>query len=223
VLAGNVNVGKSCLFNALLGKKRALVHETPGTTRDWLESSLEIDGIPITLIDTAGFRDTTSEIERSGIAETNRLVASADIVIYLHDTLSSIPERSLIREKEHTVLHVLSKSDLLGELTVPERVIAVSSINGTGLAILRNTIAGCARDMIRAGATSPAVLVARHARELNGALEHIRTALDGIETLTEDILSCEVRAATNHLEAILGKSIGIDVLDEIFSHFCIGK
>ncbi|MFC1511572.1 tRNA uridine-5-carboxymethylaminomethyl(34) synthesis GTPase MnmE [Candidatus Latescibacterota bacterium] len=223
VLAGPVNVGKSCLFNTLLGNRRAIVNETPGTTRDWIESLVELDGIPINLIDTAGIREAQNDIERAGIGETTRLIDQADIVLFLHDDPETLPSEMLLRREEQVIQHIVSKSDLLDSRIIPEGVLAVSSVQGTGIAELRDTIAGFARDLIRSGASPPPILVDRHRHELALARENIRNAVASAGSCSEEIIAYEVRSTLGHLEAILGRNIDIDVLDEIFSRFCIGK
>ena len=223
VLAGHVNVGKSCLFNTLLGTRRAIVHDTPGTTRDWIESHIVLDDVPVNLVDTAGIRESQNEIERAGIGETTRLIDQADIVLFLHDDIDTLPAETLIRGEERIILHIVSKSDLLGDKTVPDGVLAVSSVRGTGISYLRDTLAGFARGLIRTGNAAHPVLVGRHHRELALARENISNAIGSAGSWSEEILSYEVRSALGHLEAILGKNLDIDVLDEIFSRFCIGK
>ncbi|MBT4483824.1 MAG: tRNA uridine-5-carboxymethylaminomethyl(34) synthesis GTPase MnmE [Candidatus Latescibacteria bacterium] len=221
-ITGKVNAGKSSLFNTLLGRKRAIVNTRPGTTRDWLEERIEIDGLPINLIDTAGLRETDDDIEREGVSESERFIRDADIIVSLIEALD--PESSTgIYKKTENVIYVLSKSDLLSDKHDNSERLHVSSKTGEGLDKLSDSLAIKARSILETSTVDPIVIVQRHRRELQHAKEALSRALDSIDTWSEEITAFELREAEKHIEAIPGRNIATDVLDAIFKNFCIGK
>jgi len=223
VLAGQPNSGKSSLFNAILGKKRAIVHHREGTTRDWIEEKLDLDGISVNLIDTAGLRETTCEIEREGVGETERLMTEADIVIRLHDCMRE-PEPQSESSGDTTIfIHISSKADLAEDPLQHHGMPSVSVKTGDGIENLRRAIIETARSLLHAGTYDLPVLVERHRTELAAAKTNIDNARAALEGWSEEIPSFEVNEAVGHLEAITGEHIDLDVLDGIFSRFCVGK
>ncbi len=226
VLAGKVNTGKSSLFNMILGKKRAIVNRKEGTTRDWLEEKIEIDNVPINLIDTAGLRFTECEIEREGVNETERLLQKADIVVYLHDSTGN---NGAFKDTEDTIsrnpeyIHISSKSDLAESPQKHHGLLAVSSRTQEGINALLSKSAKKSRQLIHNGKCNTPVMVDRHRRELNEARKNLKNAISLMDTWSEEIISFELNDALKHLEAVIGRNIDIDVLDEIFKHFCVGK
>jgi len=223
VLAGNVNTGKSSLFNTLLGKKRAIVNRKEGTTRDWLEEKIEIDNIPINLIDTAGLRSTNDEIEREGVKETEKLLRNADIVLNLHDVKEIKHTRDVVFNDKPRYIHILSKSDLAGSLKKHIELLAVSSKTGEGIHSLLSEIKKISKSLLRAGNSDSLVMVERHRIDLSKAKKNLQRALSCLDTWSEEIVSFELKEAERHLEGVTGLNIDIDVLDEIFKNFCVGK
>lgn len=223
VLAGKVNAGKSSLFNTLLGKRRAIVNRKEGTTRDWLEEKIEIDGIPINLIDTAGLRSTTDEIEREGVKETEKLLRNADIVVYLHDAkeTKNLPDDNFNDKPEY--IHILSKSDLAGSIKKHTGLLPVSSKTHEGISTLLSEIGKKSKPLLRAGNSDSLVMVERHRIELSKARKILKRALSSIYTWSEEIISFELKEAEKHLDAVTGQDLDNDVLDEIFKNFCVGK
>ncbi|MBN1291246.1 MAG: tRNA uridine-5-carboxymethylaminomethyl(34) synthesis GTPase MnmE [Candidatus Latescibacteria bacterium] len=224
VLAGNVNAGKSTLFNTLLGKNRSIVNPTPGTTRDWIEEKIELDGLPVNLVDTAGIRITPDTIEHEGVKGTERLIRDADIVVYLisADEYSLKANISPISHDERYI-NVITKADILPSINEIDNYILISSLTGFGLEKLKAQIIAKTRGYISNGYTSSIVLVERHKTELTKARDSLKRALKCIGTWSEEIISLELRDAEKHIESILGQNIDYDVLDTIFKNFCIGK
>ncbi|MFC1489799.1 tRNA uridine-5-carboxymethylaminomethyl(34) synthesis GTPase MnmE [Candidatus Latescibacterota bacterium] len=223
VIAGNVNAGKSSLFNKLLGRNRAIVNSTKGTTRDWLEEKIDLNGISVNLIDTAGIRHTEDEIEREGVQNTEKLLKKADFIIYLHDSrdADSLSELEIPDNEKYIIL--LSRCDLAKDIPPIEGVISVSSKTGVGIDRLISELTTRAKSLIKTGDTDSLVMVERHRIEITRARTSLKKALSSIDSWSEEIISLELSEALNHLEAVIGQNISIDVLDEIFKNFCVGK
>ena len=223
VLAGAVNAGKSSLFNALLGRKRAIVNGSPGTTRDWLEEHIDIDGLAINLIDTAGLRDTHDDVEREGVFESERLLRDADIIVHLDECDGSAIFFTNNDVPTDRVIRLLSKSDTLkDELSETDRF-PVSSVTGEGIDRLKNEIVKKAREIVHASSGDSIILVERHLNELTSARDSVKRALESLGAWSEEVTVLELKEAQSHIESILGRNVDIDVLDTIFSRFCIGK
>ncbi|MCB2203942.1 tRNA uridine-5-carboxymethylaminomethyl(34) synthesis GTPase MnmE [bacterium] len=239
VLLGAPNVGKSSLLNALLGTRRAIVTEMPGTTRDYLEEGLLLHGEYLRLIDTAGMRETEDLIEREGIAFSMEAVRNAEIVCLLSDARdgavqaialqASLLQEQLLREDAATpVLLLFNKSDLVDADAAEELAahgLPISALHGDGVDALGKHLAAVAREL-RSESEEGEVLVtnARHADCLRRGLEAIRTAATAQrEGMTEEILAADVRRAIDALGEIIGEVTTDDILNGVFSRFCIGK
>lgn len=233
VLAGEVNVGKSSLLNALLGRRRAIVSDTPGTTRDFIEESVNMNGLPVRLVDTAGLRESGDGIEAEGISLARELFSKADIVLLVLDK----PTRELMGENaalmaKYTdkILVLLNKSDLQPEVKVPERMfgrpaLAISAKTGAGLQDLGEAIY---REItLRAGRlnfdeAAPPTLRQRHL--LAAARGELALLASEYEAgLAPDLLSVRLDGAAARLEEVIGLAGTEDILDAVFSNFCIGK
>ena len=227
VLAGRPNVGKSSLLNALLRTNRAIVTAIPGTTRDVLEETVNLNGVPLRLSDTAGLRETTDEVEQIGVARTRESLSAADLVLLVLDAeTSETPEdadlRHLLADRPHLV--VWNKWDLSAQMALPPGGVAVSALTGWNLdaleaAILQHALGG-------ASSISESVLVthARHKQALSAASLQIDAARQSLaEGLPADFASIDLRGALNTLGTITGETATEDVIAEIFSRFCIGK
>ena len=233
VLAGQPNVGKSSLLNALAGAELAIVTPIPGTTRDKVSQTIQIEGVPLHVIDTAGLRelgDSGDEVERIGIARSWDEIARADAVLFLHD-LTRLGESgydhgdALIAQRleplAERVVHVFNKSDLASVPHPPGTVL--SALTGDGLAELRGTLLGLAG--WHAQPEGLFIARARHVDALQRTQAHLEAAQSQAASTAPalDLLAEELRLAHNALSEITGQFTSDDLLGEIFSRFCIGK
>ena len=233
VIAGPPNVGKSSLFNALVGRERALVSPHPGTTRDTIESTIELDGLAITLVDTAGLRaEGAEEIEQLGIERATGEIRGADAVLWLRDASGESPPAAppALEGKDETLwLRVGTKADKIAPArrqASRETECLVSSITGEGVAVLEQALARRLLEALGAGAQEEDVLVSsrRHVEALEAAADSLDRALGALRSgASSEFAIVDLRAALDSLGAILGQDAGDAVLDAIFSRFCIGK
>lgn len=230
VLCGRPNVGKSSLLNALLGEDRAIVTDVPGTTRDILTGSLEISGLPVTLSDTAGLRDTDDTVEKIGVSRAQKAMARADVVILVIDAgqpLSLEDEALLLSPPEGAFAVVLNKSDLppmvaaeeIKKLCLSAPVIALSARTGEGLAALKTYLAEKAGEPSRLALTT-----SRHIAAARRAAFSLRQAADSLHSnIPLDLAAVDLRDAIAALGEITGDEVEERILDEVFSQFCVGK
>ena len=216
VLAGAPNAGKSSLMNALARRDVAIVSSIPGTTRDLIEVSFDLEGMPVILVDTAGVRDAADEIEQEGIRRTKARASAADLVLWL-TAPDHLGDADLVTEAP--VLRIETKSDLRSIESDPKQGFRLSARTGEGVDALLGLIAERARKALRP--EEPALISReRHRialREAGDALGRIRSGLP-VEVAAE-----ELRIAARALASIIGLVGPEDVLGEIFSRFCIGK
>jgi tRNA modification GTPase len=230
VIAGPPNAGKSSLFNSILGRSRAIVTEIPGTTRDALEAVIDGGRWPLRLVDTAGLRDTVDPIERLGIEVSERYLAGAAVVLAcaenpegLHETIASIGRKSAA-----PVIAVRTKADLAPHRddSNGDRVVHVSAHTGDGLQglldAINNTIASKYGEVT---SDLPILTRARHRHALTTALVELRGFQQAWqeEKLPAPVASVHLRAAVYVLEELIGAVDVEDVLDRVFSSFCVGK
>jgi tRNA modification GTPase len=236
VIVGKPNVGKSSLLNALTGKERAIVTDIPGTTRDFIEGRINIHGMPVNLIDTAGIRKPQDIIEKAGIDLVWENLADADLVIILLDgsrPLSKEDTDILTRLSTKPCLAVINKTDLppdseineLGPLSSSCKILKISAKFGSGIEKLKETILDNATvaDKEEEGG---AVMIAnmRHKIALEKALGNIQKAKENIAGgVSPELTAFDLREALDNLDEITGKKIDDEILDKIFSSFCIGK
>jgi tRNA modification GTPase len=229
VLAGRTNSGKSTLFNRLLREERAIVSQTPGTTRDYLEGGIELEGVPVRLFDTAGYGQAGDEVEREGQRRTDTLVDGAQLILYLVDAASGLhPEdRRFLAERsgQAALLPLWAKADLPGTPEVPPGFLAVSAATGRGI----GELAGIMGRRILAGVGpargEEAVIDSLRQKELlDRALVCFRDFREGLQNGTSlDLLAVDLREALEALGRITGEVVTQDILEEIFSRFCVGK
>ena len=234
VISGVANVGKSRLLNRLAGEERAIVMENPGTTRDYLHADVPIGGVPVTLIDTAGLRETADPVEREGVRRSREIVASADLVLFVLDgsRAASTGDRSAYEEvagRPHLVL--LNKSDLPAAEEGSEfagagkrGVLRLSAKTGEGTGDL---VAAVAREVAPAEGAIRAQAPLTRARQrlaVEGALSALSRAKAAVEAgLPLEFPAADVREAAGALAELLGEVAPEEVLDAIFGTFCIGK
>lgn len=217
-LVGPVNVGKSSLLNALVGRERALVDAAPGTTRDWLEVADSWSGVAVTLIDTAGLRATDDPIEQRGIALGEARVAEADVVLVVNDGVA--PWDAGERYNKRTLV-VRSKADLGGEV---RQALATSASTGQGLEELRARVLAVAGVADQEGSEQAFLTTARQHSLASAAASALAAALaDRVRQRPPEIVAIELRDAARALAALRGVEIGERMLDELFARFCIGK
>jgi tRNA modification GTPase len=228
VLVGRPNAGKSSLFNCLLDAPRAIVSQEPGTTRDFLTERIDLEGIPVTLVDTAGLRETAADVERLGVERSRDWIARADLVLLLCPVDEPLhgDDLALLEAEGDRALLVGSKSDRPAAPGVvwPRPALPVSSVTSDGVAALRSRIA---ETLAGAAALPSDGLVLTHARH-HAALEACAAAIDrasaALESgMTEEVALADLHAALRHLAEITEPLSRDELHDRIFSTFCIGK
>lgn len=229
VLVGSPNVGKSSLMNALAGDDVAIVTEIAGTTRDKIEHAMEVDGLPIKLIDTAGLRETTDTVERIGIERTLKAVENADVVLHLKDVtrLGELEDQAameLIRPRLREgveFLTIFNKADLIDVDGAELGGIVISAKSGYGMSVLTQELRRVAG--MTEASEGDFIARARHLDCLARAQEHLQNVTLGIGAMSLDIAAEELRLSSLALGEIVGQTLPDDLLGMIFSRFCIGK
>jgi tRNA modification GTPase len=229
-IIGRPNVGKSSLLNALLEEERVIVTEMPGTTRDVIEEYIDIDGIPVLIMDTAGIREAKDVAEREGVERSMKAMKEATLVLLvldgseeLHDTDRELIERS---SAKNTIL-VINKSDLsplvnTDGMPADSPAVRISATSGTGLDDLKKRIV---EKSLGGETLSGEVIVTniRHIRSLEKAHSSLRSFIDGLPGLSPEFLAVELRESLDALGEIVGRTTPDEILNRIFSNFCVGK
>ena len=229
VIAGEPNVGKSSLFNALLGQSRAIVTEIPGTTRDAIESFLETANWPIRLVDTAGLRETADVVERIGIEVSERYLGWANVVLACGDSEASVAAviRALDGKTHAPLIRVRTKQDLASaDDAANSRDVKVSAETGEGLADLMSEIDRSLSATAGAAVTDMPILTrSRHIHGIRQAREEVAAFGTAWKQamLPAPVAAVHLRAAATALESLIGAVSTDDVLDRVFSSFCVGK
>jgi tRNA modification GTPase len=234
-IVGKPNVGKSSLMNALLMRERAIVTEAPGTTRDAIEDTLDVEGVAVCLVDTAGLRESSDVAERAGIERARAAARGAEVVLFVVDASSALdgedaaiasslaPERTIVVGNkidlgtiaQGRALHAVGGGELAA-------TVLVSAATGGGIADLRAAIAAAVVGVVPAEA--PAVSNARHIDALSrcrAALERARGLI--VAQVAPEIVAVEIDEAASALGEVTGETTPEDVLDRIFERFCVGK
>ena len=247
VLAGQPNVGKSSLLNALAGAELAIVTPIPGTTRDRISETIQIEGVPLHVIDTAGLRDeaqAADEVERIGIGRSWQAIGEADVVVFLHDLThhgepAAAAADAAIGQRLPpgvAVLHVFNKADIAGPVNPAEPGLMSGQAGGQAeprLVLSARTgqgLDGLRRELLRQAGWQPAteglfIARTRHVQALRHTLEHVHLAQQHAQARDAalELLAEELRLAHRALGEITGEFSSEDLLGEIFSRFCIGK
>ena len=234
-IIGKPNVGKSSLMNGLLRESRAIVTEIPGTTRDTIEEAVSIRSIPVYLIDTAGIRDTEDVVEKIGIERTRKALESADFIIFVTDASSPLDEedREIIEEfKDRKSLVLLNKQDLGNAVTARDiqdispnsDVVETCLLTGEGIEQIEDRIEALVYGGKLAQKDSVMVNNVRHEELLRKAGQSLQDA-EEITRAREalDIIEIDIRQSYDDLGEIIGETVSDEVLDEVFSRFCLGK
>ncbi len=234
VIVGKPNVGKSSLLNTLVGEERAIVTDIAGTTRDVLEEQINLNGILLNVIDTAGIRETEDVVEKIGVQRAKEYLKDADLVIYVVDTSTELDENDFqIMEllSDRNAIILMNKSDLESKTDAAQikkhlekRIISVSAKERTGMDELEAAI----REMFLHGQVSfddeIFITNVRHKAALQAALDSLRLVVQSIEDgMPEDFYSIDLMNAYEELGSIIGEAVEDDLVNEIFSKFCMGK
>ncbi len=228
-IVGRPNAGKSSLLNLLLGQERAIVSPVPGTTRDTVEETADIRGIPVVFVDTAGLRTTTDAIEAEGVRRSHAAAESAEIVLHVLDSSEPLhPDDALLLRawRSRAVIQVLNKSDRSPQLHLPEgrTGVWVSATGGAGLEVLKEAIERLVWSGRVTADNLPVTVNARQADALGRGEEGTRRAGEALaagESL--ELVALEVRIALGALGEITGQTTTDELLDAIFGQFCLGK
>ncbi len=232
-LIGRPNVGKSSLFNALLGRDRAIVTHLPGTTRDTLNESFVLNGIPVDLIDTAGIRETEDVVEQIGVERTKTAISEADLILAVVESNSTLPSEEIELLNQFPVsLYVINKCDLgfslsegaINRFSAESLVVKVSAITGEGIDELKRLIHQRIVAESVSGIEDAIITNERHYTALEHALTALRQARQDLNAgFTEEVALTNLHPALRYLGVITGETLITDIINQIFSTFCIGK
>ncbi len=236
IIIGRPNVGKSSLLNALLRENRAIVTDIPGTTRDIIEEIINISGIPLKIIDTAGLHETENVIEKIGIEKTREMIRQADLVLVVLDAGRKLTESDLDiigSVKDKKAVFLVNKEDLadkrisveeLEALAAGRPVLWISAKEGSGLDELEEKIFKMVMGGHLSGSDDMLVTNTRHKQALEAAQRHLQEAVAELKrNVPVDVAAIDIRAAWEALGEITGNTVTEDLLDRIFADFCIGK
>ncbi len=237
-IVGKPNVGKSSLLNSLINKQRSIVTEIPGTTRDLLEEQINIQGVPVVFVDTAGIRKTEEPVESIGVEYSKRAIEDSDMVLFLIDAFTGVEEEdkeimNFILESKKEFLVLVNKIDLKDwkeeqelieyEKVSSENIVKISVKEKIGIEKVEENIVSMVEGGTVTGREDSMVLNVRHKEALKEIKEHLNEALRNIETHPIDLITSDLKMAEKRLGEITGSYVSEDILDHIFSNFCIGK
>lgn len=242
-IAGRPNVGKSSMLNTLSGYNRAIVTDVPGTTRDFVEETIDIKGVPVRLIDTAGLRDSTDEVEKIGMEKARETINSADLVLWICSEDRVDTEELAENDRDYNFLKtygdesklgiILGKSDItprgenekvLRNIFPKARIIYFSAVTGEGIKEVREYILEKYESLGAKSSQELLITNQRHYHALKKALESLEMAIESNEqSMPADILASALRSCADNLAEITGDKVSDEVVNEIFSKFCIGK
>ena len=227
-IAGKPNAGKSSLLNSLTKQPSAIVTDVAGTTRDVLKETIQIDGMPIHIIDTAGLHNSDNIIEQEGIRRAHTEINNADVVLLVYDASDKSVDLSILPEsvKDKPKIVIKNKIDLTGSKAGIQNIqnnpeISISAKNGDGINIVRKALA----DFAGLNSNTEGVFLARkrHIIAINETLSFINSAISQLDGGASELVAEDLRQAGMHLGQITGEFSSDDLLGQIFSSFCIGK
>jgi tRNA modification GTPase len=247
VIAGRPNAGKSSLFNAMLKEDRSIVTEVPGTTRDWIEAWVNIEGIPVRLVDTAGLRDSADSVEKIGVERSRRMMDEAEIILYLIDGACGVTDEDRTFLKGYTTYSVPSHTGTLAKFgdrhllvwnkvdikpvpaphsLLPAPCFSVSAKTGEGITELNSALVAAIQGQLKEAPEESAVALGTERQKK--LVDTARAALEEALALAEkeeplDLIAPLIREAVNALGEITGEVSTADILEEMFSRFCVGK
>ncbi|MDF2644541.1 MAG: mnmE [Paenibacillus sp.] len=234
-IVGKPNVGKSSLLNELAQENRAIVTDIPGTTRDVIEEFVNIGGIPLKLLDTAGIRETSDLVEQIGVERSKTALAEADLILLVLNSNEELEfdEIALMKQlADKQTIVILNKTDLSRKLNVEqvlsyfpqERIVELSLIENKGIEDLEKAIAAIFFEGKLESSDLTYVSNVRHISLLKQAKRSLQDALDANEQFVPiDMIQIDIRAAWEQLGEIIGDSVGESLIDQIFTQFCLGK
>ncbi|MCK4542415.1 MAG: tRNA uridine-5-carboxymethylaminomethyl(34) synthesis GTPase MnmE, partial [Spirochaetales bacterium] len=222
-LAGRTNSGKSSLFNLFLKEDRSIVSDIHGTTRDYIESWVTIRGIPVSLYDTAGLRESEHPVEVEGIRRSGQIIQTAQLVLYLVDSCEGLVDEDREYLKNHNCIGIWNKTDLEGSAPAPEGFIPVSVLSGQGFHLLEEEIGN--RLLGTAAPDSGAVIDSGRQKDLlEKAVEALALVDQGLGLgVPIDAVALDVKDALDALGEITGEVTSADILNTMFGNFCVGK
>jgi tRNA modification GTPase len=232
-IVGRPNVGKSSLLNALLQTRRAIVTDVPGTTRDVIEDTMNVNGIAVTLADTAGLVETDDVVEAEGVSRSRQAICDADLVLLVIDSSEALEgdDRELLAELPSSSIVVMNKEDLptgsdAGEIAqiTPAPIVWVSALEGTHIGELENAISSHVWEGKTRAGEQTIVTNVRHKAALQEAEASLAAAAEAVaDGYSEEFVAADLRDALSSLDEIVGKYLPEDIINRIFAEFCIGK
>lgn len=232
LIVGKPNVGKSSLLNRLLNENRAIVTHIPGTTRDIIEETITFGGLSVRLLDSAGIRHTNDPVEQEGIGRALDKISQADLILAVFDaSLAFSHEDQLILDAiaSYRAIAVLNKTDLPRQFILPDKdrfidLVNITALSGDGIELLKHAV--CMR-FLHSPASDPREFVAlsraRHRDALVSAEQSLHRFSDGLQERNLELLALDLRGALRSVGSVTGETATDDILDLIFSSFCIGK
>lgn len=221
-LVGMPNTGKSSLLNALLNQEKAIVSDIPGTTRDIVEGTMNLEGLPLHLLDTAGIHQSENKVEQIGIKKSQESMEKADLVLFIRDASQEMTQEekeilSSIQDKKYLIIH--NKSDLITKKD-PEKIY-ISALN-KDLHALKTAIANLFD--LSTSDLAPSLCSAREIGLLTRANLNLLNAIkEAKDSIPLDLIAVSIKSAYDDLKSIIGQTIQVDLSEEIFSRFCVGK